>query len=110
METISGIFSVEFWWIAPILVTLTTTLTGVLNKGCQVEQTWVKQLVSWLVAAALSVATCLLKFLVFGEPVWLGVICLAVVVGLSSNGFYDIPTIKSVINTYLSKLPIGNQK
>ena len=37
METILGIFSMEFWWIAPILVALTTGLSGVINQGLKIE-------------------------------------------------------------------------
>jgi hypothetical protein len=39
----------------------------------------------------------------FGDPVWLGVVALAIVVGLSSNGLYDIPTIKNWINSWFIK-------
>jgi hypothetical protein len=105
MELVLGIFSMEFWWIAPILVTLTTGLTGLLNQGLKVEKAWVKQLMSWVVGACFSVGAWALKLLTFGNPVWLGVVSLVVVVGLASNGFYDIPTIKNFINSWFSTKP-----
>lgn len=103
METIVGIFSESFWYVAPILVTLTTTLAGLINQGLNVKQGWLKQLISWILGSGFSVGAWALKFITFGNPVWLGVVCLCVVVGLSSNGFYDIPTIKNWINSWFVK-------
>ena len=103
MEIIVGIFSTSFWYVAPILVSLTTALSGVINQGLNVNKAWVKQLISWLVGSGLSVGAWALKFLAFGNPVWLGVVCLCVVVGLASNGFYDIPTIKNFIQSWFTK-------
>ena len=103
METIFGIFSMEFWYVAPILVALTTSLTGVINQGLNIKQAWLKQLISWVIGSGLSVGAWALKILVFGNPIWLGIFCLCVVVGLASNGFYDIPTIKKFIDSWFVK-------
>lgn len=103
MEIIIGIFSESFWYIAPILVSLTTALAGLINQGCKVKQPWLKQLISWIIGASLSVGAWALKLITFGNPMWLGILCLAIVVGLSSNGIYDIPTIKNWINTWFIK-------
>ena len=102
METINvvGIFSESFWYIAPILVTLTTTVTGFLNQLFKVQSNAVKQILSWVVASLLSVGAWLLKLVLFGNPTWLGVVALCVVTGLSSNGFYDIKTIKNFIKSW----------
>ena len=103
METIIGIFSTSFWYIAPILVALTTSLAGVINQGFKIEKAWLKQLISWVIGSGLSVGAWALNLLSFGTPVWLGVVCLCVVVGLASNGFYDIPTIKNFVNSWFTK-------
>ena len=103
METIIGIFSTSFWYIAPILVALTTSLTGVINQGLKVKPTWLKQLISWVIGSGLSVGAWALNLLSFGNPIWLGVVCLCVVVGLASNGFYDIPTIKNFVDSWFVK-------
>ena len=103
METIIGIFSTSFWYIAPILVALTTSLAGVINQGFKIEKAWLKQLISWVIGSGLSVGAWALKVLTFGNPVWLGRVCLCVVVGLASNGFYDIPTIKNFVNSWFVK-------
>lgn len=103
MESIVGIFSESFWWVAPILVTMTTALAGLINQGLKVQKGWLKQLISWVLGAGLSVGAWALKMVTFGDPVWLGVVCLCLVVGLSSNGVYDIPTIKNWINSWFVK-------
>jgi len=103
---INGIFSEEFWYIAPILVALTTALTGVINQVFGVSKGTVKQLISWAVGAATAVGAWGLGVIGFGDPEWLGVVCLCVVVGLSSNGFYDIPTIHNFIDKWFSVLDV----
>jgi len=103
MEVIQGIFSEAFWYIAPILVTATTFLTGLINQGlarvCNMPS-WAKQLISWGVGAGLSCAAWGLGVITFGTPVWVGVVALCVVVGLSSNGIYDISFIKNWIEKW----------
>ena len=103
METLIGIFSESFWYIAPILVSMTVGLSGLINQGFKIEKGWLKQLISWVIGAALSVGAWGIKVITFGNPVWLGVVALCIVVGLSSNGLYDIPTIKNWINSWFVK-------
>lgn len=98
MEIITGIFSESFWWVAPILMSVTVALTGAINSIFKVEKGEWKQVISWFVGAALSVGAWALKLVEFGDPVWLGVVALCVVVGLSSNGVYDIEAIRAFIN------------
>ena len=99
MEIIYGIFSESFWWVAPILMTLTVAITGVINGWLKIEGFW-QQLISLLVGSGLAVGAWALKLVTFGDPVWLGVVALCVVVGLSSNGVYDIPTIKAFVDSW----------
>lgn len=103
MDNIIGIFSEEFWYIAPILVTLTTGITGVINQSFTIKKAWVKQLISWIVGSIMAILAWVLNLITFGDPVWLGVISLCGVVGLSSNGFYDIEFIRNWINTWFVK-------
>lgn len=103
MENIIGIFSESFWYIAPMLMTVTVALSGLINQACKINKAWVKQLISWIIGGGLSVGAWALKMITFGNPVWLGVVSLAIVVGLSSNGLYDIPTIKNWINSWFVK-------
>lgn len=103
MENIIGIFSESFWYIAPMLMTVTVALSGLINQGFKISKSWLKQLISWVIGAGLSIAAWALNMITFGDPVWLGVVALAIVVGLSSNGLYDIPTIKNWINSWFIK-------
>ena len=103
MEVILGIFSESFWYVAPILVAMTTGIAGLINQGFNIQKAWAKQLISWVLGAGLSVGAWALKVIAFGNPVWLGIVCLCVGVGLASNGFYDIPTIKNWINSWFVK-------
>lgn len=103
---ITGIFSEAFWYIAPILVTMTTFIAGLINQGLvdkfvpSKHHAWLKQLIAWIIGAGLSCAAWGLKVIAFGNPVWLGVICLCVVVGLASNGVYDIPFMRGWIEKW----------
>lgn len=103
MEIIKGIFSESFWYIAPLLMSATVALTGVINGLFKITKGFWPQLVSWVVGALLSVGAYLLQIIQFGEPVWLGVVMLAIVVGLSSNGIYDIPTIKAFVDKWFKR-------
>lgn len=103
MEIIKGIFSESFWYIAPMLMTLTVTLAGLINGAlCIIHGIW-PQIVAWVVGALLSVAAWALHLIEFGEPVWLGVVMLSIVVGLSSNGIYDIPAIKAFVDKWFNR-------
>ena len=103
MEQITGIFSESFWYVAPILATLTVTITGLINNLFKISNGVWPQVVSWVVAALLSVGASFSGFIAFGNPVWLGIVSLACVVGLSSNGIYDIPTIKNFVDSWFKK-------
>lgn len=103
MEIIKGIFSESFWYIAPMLMTLTVALAGVINGAFKITKGMWPQIVAWVVGALLSVAAWALKLIEFGEPIWLGVVMLCVVVGLSSNGVYDIPTIKAFVDRWFNR-------
>lgn len=103
MEIIKGIFSECFWYIAPILMSLTVALAGVVNGMFKITKGMWPQIVAWVIGSLLSVGAFFLDLIEFGEPVWLGVVMLAIVVGLSSNGIYDIPTIKAFVDKWFNR-------
>ena len=103
MEIIKGIFSESFWYIAPMLMALTVALAGFINGAFKITKGIWPQIVAWVVGSLLAVAAWALQLIQFGEPVWLGVVMLAVVVGLSSNGLYDIPTIKAFVDKWFER-------
>ena len=95
---IKTLFTTEFWYMAPILSSITVMIAGAINGKFKIVKGIWPQVVAWAVAAVLSVGAWLLEFVHVGEPTWLAVIVLCAVVGLSSNGIYDIPTIKAFID------------
>ena len=104
MDT-TGIFSQSFWYMAPIIVSLTTTIAGIINQTLNIQKSWGKQAIAWGVASILSVLSWALNFIAFSQPVWVGILALCIVTGLSSNGFYDIPEIKKFINKWFTYTP-----
>lgn len=106
MEIIKGIFSESFWYIAPILMAATVALAGIINGMFKINKGMWPQIVAWVIGALLSVAAYYLQMIEFGNPVWLGVVMLAIVVGLSSNGIYDIPTIKAFVDKWFNRANI----
>lgn len=103
MEIIKGIFSESFWYIAPLLMTATVSLTGVINGLFKIVNGIWPQIVSWVVGSIFAVVAWALKLIEFGQPVWLGVVALAIVTGLSSNGIYDIPAIKAFVDKWFGR-------
>ena len=101
MNVITEIFNDSFWYMAPILVALSTTVTGTINQIFKVADNW-KQPVSWLVGAGLACGSIGLGFL--GEGIqWPSYVAMSIVVGLSSNGIYDINAIHNWIDSWFTK-------
>jgi hypothetical protein len=84
--------------MAPILSSLTVIIAGAINGKFHIVNGIYPQLVAWITGAVLSVAAWFLNLVPVGEPTWLAVVVLCFVVGLSSNGIYDIPTIHDFID------------
>ena len=103
MEIIKGIFSESFWYIAPLLMALTVALAGFIIGLFKITKGIWPRLVAWAVGALLSVAAWALHLIKFGDPVWLGVVMLAIVVGLYSNVVYDILTIKAFVDKWFAR-------
>ena len=101
MNVITEIFNDAFWYMAPILVALSTTVTGVVNQIFNVANNW-KQPISWFVGAGLACGSIGLGFL--GEGIqWPSYVAMSIVVGLSSNGIYDIEAIHKWIDSWFIK-------
>ena len=100
---VSTLFTKDFWYYAPILSVMTTTVTGAINGKFNITTGFWPQLVSWLVGIVLTLIGYFTGIVPLGEPTWLAIVCLCAVVGLSSNGIYDIPFIQSIIDKMLPK-------
>jgi hypothetical protein len=92
------LFTDSFWYYAPILSTLTVTVAGAINGKFNITEGIWPQIVAWVTGTVLTVGAWFLGFVPLGEPTWLAIVCLCGVVGLSSNGIYDIPFIKGIVD------------
>ena len=101
---IIGIFSESFWYMAPILASITMAGTQALKTKFGITGFWI-QATSWILSAILSVGSWLLGLINLGEPTWLSIIALCACCGLASCGYYDIPTIKELVKKWFSFIP-----
>ena len=103
------LFTDAFWYYAPILSMITVTIAGAINGKFNITEGFWPQLVAWITGAVLTVGAWFIGLVPLGEPTWLAVACLCGVVGLSSNGIYDIPFIKNIIDQLFPQLLKGKQ-
>ena len=96
------LFTTDFWYMASSLSAVTVFIAGLINGKFNIVNGIWPQLVSWITGSVLSVGAWFFGLVAVGEPTWVAVIVLCGVVGLSSNGIYDIPTIKNFIDKRFS--------
>ncbi len=104
MTAIINFFTENFWATCTVLAALVITLTGWINAQFSVKKKIWKQVISWTLSIGLTTGTYFLGLVNMGEPVWLSIILTGAVVGLSSNGIYEISVIKSLVNNTFKKL------
>lgn len=98
MNLMSEIFNDAFWYMAPILVTCSTFVSGLINQWFKIPTGW-KQPTSWVTSAIVSCVAIVAGFL--GEGItWPSYVAMSIVVALSANGIYDIKIIKQWIKTW----------
>ena len=100
METILVFFSDNFWATAALLGSMATSLTGVINHLLKPNRIW-KQVIAWLISIVLTIGGYFLNVITVADPVWLTLTTTGIIVGLVSNGIYEIPTIKKWFQTWL---------
>ena len=99
MEIINSFFTDNFWAVVSMIAVLTVPITSIINEKFNVKGVW-KQVASWSTGFVLAIAFHFLNVVNFTEPVWVSIILTGIVSGLSSNGIYDIPTIKDKIGKF----------
>lgn len=78
---------------------LTSFFAAFLNGLLKVAKSFQKQLISWAVGILILVVTDLINFGYAADfPIWLALLH-GFAAGLASNGVYDIPTLKSILNS-----------
>ena len=108
MITIWTFFTEHFWATAMGLFTITTMITGAINGKFQPNDVW-KQVIAWFVSIALTVGGYFVGLITVADPVWLSLAATGLIVGLASNGFYDIKTIKEWMLKWFGE-PISSVK
>ena len=77
---------------------LTSFLAAFFNGLLKVVKTFHKQLVAWAVGMLILLVTDLINFGYAADfPIWLALVH-GFAAGLASNGMYDIPTLKAILN------------
>lgn len=108
MEVLTNLFTDSFWYTASFIAVITVALTSTINAKLNPNKVW-KQVISWVISVALTVGAYFLDIVNVSEPTWLSLVCIGLVVGLTSNGLYDIPFIKSVMNKWMDFLGKGKE-
>lgn len=101
---ILAIINENFWAVAALISVLTLPITNLINSKLNPNGVW-KQVIAWLTSIVLTIGAYFGGLTTFNEPVWLTIPLTGLVCGLSTNGIYDIPTIKSFIKEYFSLIP-----
>ena len=99
MDAVLAFFSENFWATAILLAALTTPITSFLNEKFNFNNVW-KQVTAWVVSIVLTVVAYFANLIVFAEPAYLTVPLTGLLVGLSANGIYDIPTVKNALSNW----------
>lgn len=99
MDVIFNFFTEHFWATATGLFTITTMITGAINGKFMPNSVW-KQIIAWFVSIALTIGSYFAGLITVAEPIWLSLAATGLIVGLASNGFYDIKFIKEWIEKW----------
>lgn len=104
MNTILQFLSENFWATATSLGVVASMISGVIIGWINPNYVW-RQVIAWVVSIGLTVGSYFLGIVTVVEPVWLTLTATGLVVGLASNGIYDIPVMKSFIAKLFGELP-----
>ena len=99
MDAILAFFTENFWATAILLAGLTTPITSFLNERFNFKAK-MKQVMAWIVSIVLVAGAYFLNLAQFAEPFYLTVPLTGILVGLSANGIYDIPTVKETLKKW----------
>lgn len=84
------------------LVTAVTVVTQFVKSKIKSEGFWTK-LLSWAVAAGLSVCGWFLHLGIFEGVAWYWMLCYALASGLVANSIFDLGIVTGIINLFKSK-------
>lgn len=96
MNSVLQFFSENFWATAASLGAIGTMISGAINGKLNPNATW-RQVIAWVVGIGLTVGAYFLGLIKVADPAWLTVTATGIIVGLVSNGEYDIKAVKEFI-------------
>lgn len=106
LMNVINFFADNFWAAAAVLAGIVTPLAGAINERFNIKKFW-KQVIAWVLSIIVTVGAYFAKAVNVIDPVYVTLPLLGIVVGLVSNGLYDIPTIKAWIKK-LFGIDFGN--
>ena len=104
MSSILNFFTENFWATATSLGVVATMVAGAINGKLHTNKVW-RQVVAWAVSIVFTVGGYFLGMINVAEPAWLTLTATGLVVGLTSNGIYDIPVIQDFIARVFGEKP-----
>jgi hypothetical protein len=96
MSGVLNFFTENFWATATALGAVASMIAGAINGKFNPSAIW-RQIIAWAISIALTVGGYFLGLVSVADPVWLTLTATGLIVGLVSNGIYDIPVIKEFI-------------
>lgn len=103
MNAVLEFFNENFWATAASVGVVSTMISGLIIGKINPNYIW-RQVISWVVAIGLTVGCYFLKLIQVAEPTWLTLTATGLIVGLTSNGIYDIPAMKTFIAKIFGEL------
>lgn len=104
MSSILNFFTENFWATATSLGVVATMVAGAINGKLHTNKVW-RQVVAWVVSVVFTVGGYFLGMVDVAEPTWLTLTATGLIVGLTSNGIYDIPVMQSFIARVFGEKP-----
>lgn len=98
-------FTENFWAAVSLIALITVPVTTAINTKFNPKKFW-KQAISWGVSFILTLICHFIGLISLSAPVWLSIILTGLFSGLSSNGIYDIPTIKEKVTQIVTFLMV----
>ena len=101
-------FSENFWAAVSLIALITVPVTTAINTKFNPKKFW-KQAISWGVSFILTLICHFIGLISLSAPLWLSIILTGLFSGLSSNGIYDIPTIKTKVTELITFLMVSKK-
>lgn len=103
MDTMLLILTDNFWIAAAMIASVTTYLTSIINNKIHPNKVC-KQIISWLISILLTVICFSVKLITIKNATWPTIAVTGIVVGLASNGMYDMKSMRKMITDWFNNI------